>query len=72
MRQRRMSIVLDQETLATLTLEAQRRQVSVAQLVREAIETMAAGLQGHPRPRVGVARSSDGRSAAEVTAEPTV
>lgn len=56
-------------TLRTLEAEAQRRGVPLATLLREAVEEKARSLRAR-RPRVGVARSTDGRSAAEVTAEP--
>jgi len=38
--------------------------------LREAVEEKARSLRASRRPRTGIARSSDGRSAAEVTAEP--
>ncbi len=57
-------------TLRTLEAEAQRRGVPLATLLREAVEDKARSLRARRRPRVGVARSTDGRSAAEVTAEP--
>lgn len=70
MSQRRTTVLLDEDVLATLGFEAKRRNVSVAELVREAVDAQLIGLRAARRPRVGVARATDGRSAAEVTAEP--
>jgi hypothetical protein len=70
MNQRRTTVLLDDDVLATLGFEAKRRNVSLAEIVREAVGARAAELRSGRRPRVGVARSTDGRSAAEVTAEP--
>ena len=67
---RRTTVSAPQTTIRTLEAEAQRRQVPLATLVREAVEEKAQALRTRRRPRVGVARSSDGRSAADVTAEP--
>ena len=62
--------MLDEDTLAALGFEAKRRNVSVAELVREAVEAKVIKMRTGRRPRIGVARSTDGRTAAEVTAEP--
>ncbi len=70
MGQRRTTVLLDEDVLATLGFEARRRNVSVAEVVREAVEAKVVALRAGRRPRVGVASSSDGRTAAEVTAEP--
>lgn len=59
-----------QVAIRTLEAEAQRRRVPLATLLREAVEEKARELRRGRRPRVGVARSTDGRIAAEVTAEP--
>ena len=67
---RRTTVSAPQTTIRTLEAEAQRRQVPLATLLREAVEENAQALRTRRRPRVGVARSSDGRSAADVTAEP--
>jgi len=67
---RRTTVTADPADLRTLEAEAERRRVSLATLLREAVEEKARRLREGRRPRVGVARSSDGRSAAEVTAEP--
>lgn len=70
MSQRRTTVMLDEDVLATLGFEAKRRNVSIAELVREAVDAKVGGLRAERRPRVGVARSTDGRSAADVAAEP--
>ncbi len=67
---RRTTVSAPQATIRTLEAEAQRRQVPLASLLREAVEEKAQALRAGRRPRVGVARSTDGRSAADVTAEP--
>ncbi len=67
---RRTTVTAPQDTIRTLEAEAQRRRVPLATLLREAVEEKATQLRRSRRPRVGVARSNDGRSAAEVTAEP--
>jgi hypothetical protein len=67
---RRTTVSAPRSTLDTLNAEARRREVSLGTLLREAVEEKADSLRKERRPRVGVARSTDGRSAAEVTAEP--
>jgi hypothetical protein len=67
---RRISVLLDDGAFATLSFEAKRRNVGLAEIIREAVDARVAELRSGRRPTVGVARSSDGRSAAEVTAEP--
>lgn len=67
---RRTTVTAPQSTLRTLEAEAQRRGVPLATLLCEAVEEKATALRAGRRPRVGVARSTDGRAAAEVTAEP--
>lgn len=67
---RRTTVSALPSTIATLEAEARRRSVPLAVLLREAVEEKAESLRRSRRPRVGVARSNDGRSAAEVTAEP--
>ena len=66
----RTTVSAPPDCLRTLQAEADRRGVSLAIILREAVEEKAQGLREGRRPRVGVARSADGRSAAEVTAEP--
>ncbi len=67
---RRTTVSAPQATIRTLEAEAERRRVPLAALLREAVEEKAVALRTARRPRVGVARSTDGPSAAEVTAEP--
>jgi len=67
---RRTTVTAPADVLRTLEAEADRRGVSLATLLREAVEEKARALHLARRPRVGVARSRDGRRAAEVTAEP--
>lgn len=70
MTQRRTTVLVDEDALATLGFEAKRRSVPLAEVLREAIDDKVVSLRTTRRPRVGVARSSDGRSAADVTGEP--
>lgn len=70
MMMRRTTVTAPVDSLRTLEAEAQRRGTSLSVVLREAVEDKATALRGARRPRVGVARSTDGRSAAEVTAEP--
>lgn len=70
MKIRRTTVSAANGTLATLEAEANRRGVPLATVLREAVEEKARSLRATRRPRTGIARSSDGRSAAEVTAEP--
>ena len=67
---RRTTVSAPPAALDTLEAEASRRGVPLATLLREAVEDKARLLRQSRRPRVGVARSTDGRSAADVTAEP--
>lgn len=67
---RRTTVSAPPAVMQTLEAEAERRRVPLAALLREAVEEKARALRQARRPRVGVARSTDGRSAAEVTAEP--
>lgn len=68
--QRRTTVLVDEDALATLGFEAKRRSVPLAELLREAIDDKVLTLRTDRRPRVGVARSSDGRSAADMTGDP--
>lgn len=70
MNQHRTTITADSGDLATLKAEATRRGVSLTIVVAEAITEKAAALRTRRRPRVGVARSTDGRTAADVASEP--
>lgn len=67
---KRTTVSAGVDSLATLEAEARRRAVSLSAVLAEAVEEKAAAIRASRRPRLGVARSSDGRSAAEVTAEP--
>jgi hypothetical protein len=67
---RRTTVTADNDVLDTLAAEARRRGVSLNTVLAEAVEEKAASLRARRRPRVGLGRSGDGRSAAELTAEP--
>lgn len=67
---RRTTVAAAVEDLATLEAEAVRRGVPLTAILAEAVAEKARSLRVRRRPRVGVARSTDGRSAAEVAAEP--
>jgi hypothetical protein len=67
---RRTTVAADRRALATLEAEARRRGVPLTALLAEAVEEKAASIRAARRPRVALGRSRDGRSAAEVTAEP--
>jgi hypothetical protein len=70
MNQRRTTVTATRESLATLEAEARRRGVSLSAVLAEAVDEKAAALRARRRPRVGLARSTDGRSAAEVASGP--
>jgi hypothetical protein len=67
---RRTTVAASRDSLQTLEAEARRRRVSLSVMMAEAIDEKASALLAARRPRLGVARSLDGRSAAELTAEP--
>ena len=67
---RRTTVSAPPATLRTLEAEARRRNVPLTTLLREAVEEKAHALRAARRPRVAVGRSTDGRSAVELTAEP--
>lgn len=67
---RRTTIRAGTEALATLAAEAERRGVPTSDVIAEAIDEKATEIRTRRRPRVGIGRSTDGRSAQEVTAEP--
>jgi hypothetical protein len=69
MRQR-TTVMVDEDALATLGFEAKRRSVPLAEVLREAIDEKVESLRAARRPRVGVARSSDGQGAADLTSDP--
>jgi hypothetical protein len=66
---RRTTVTAPESVLRTLEAEAERRHVSLTTVLREAVEEKALELRRR-RPRFGIARSTDGRAAADVTAEP--
>jgi hypothetical protein len=66
---RRTTVAADADDLATLEAEAARREVSLTTVLAEAVAEKASALRQR-RPRLGVARSTDGRSARDVAAEP--
>jgi ABC-type sugar transport system substrate-binding protein len=70
MKVRRTTVSASSAALGTLEAEANRRGVPVSALLREAVEEKARALRAGRRPHVGVARSTDGASAAEVASEP--
>jgi hypothetical protein len=67
---RRTTVAASRSSLMTLEAEARRRGVSLSKVMAEAIDEKAQTLNASRRPRLGVARSTDGRSAAELTSEP--
>jgi hypothetical protein len=67
---RRTTFTADRDALATLEAEAKRRGVSLSALVAEAVDEKAQRIRATRSPRVGMGRSSDGRAAAELTADP--
>lgn len=65
---RRTTLAIDEDVLATLRAEADRRGSSLA-VIREAFQDKAVAVRAARRPRVGYRRSTDGASAARITAE---
>lgn len=70
MNQRRTTVAASADSLGTLEAEARRRGVPLTRVLAEAVDEKAASIRAARQPRVGIARSHDGRTAAEVTAEP--
>ncbi len=70
MHHRRTTVTAPADALATLEAEARRRELSLSSVLAEAVDEKAAAIRASRRPRLGVGRSSGGRSAAEVTEEP--
>jgi hypothetical protein len=66
----RTTITASTDDLRTLKAEADRRGTSLAAVLREAVSEKAHELRTSRRPRLGVARSVDGRRAADVASEP--
>lgn len=64
----RTTVTADASDLDTLRAESERRGVSLNTVLAEAVTEKATAIRR--RPRIGVARSHDGRSAAEVGSEP--
>lgn len=67
---RRTTLSADTEALATLESEARRRGASLSAVLAEAVEEKAVAIRTAHRPRLGLGRSSDGKSAAETATEP--
>jgi hypothetical protein len=67
---RRTTVSARRSSLETLEAEARRRGVTLTALLSEAIDEKASALHAARRPRLGIARSTDGLSAAELTLEP--
>lgn len=70
MARRRTTVAADSGALATIEAEARRRGVPLTAVLAEAIDEKAAALRAGRRPRLGVARSTDGRRASEVASDP--
>lgn len=67
---RRTTVSADSDALATLEAEARKRGESLSSVLAEAVEEKAIAIRRMRKPRLGLGRSSDGRSAAETTSEP--
>ena len=70
MNHRRTTVSAPREALETLEAEARRRDVPLTAVVAEAVEEKAVAIRSARKPRVGLGRSTDGLSAADLTAEP--
>lgn len=70
MNRRRTTLAASADSLGTLEAEARRRGVSLTVVLAEAVDEKASSIRAARRPRVGIGRSEDGRTAAEVTARP--
>ena len=66
----RTTVTADTADLDTLRAEAARRGVSLSVVLAEAVSDKADEIRQRRRPRVGVARSTDGGSARETTSDP--
>lgn len=66
----RTTVTAPRSDLETLRAEAARRGVPLNVVLAEAVAEKATSIRKRRRPQVGVARSTDGRSAAEVASEP--
>jgi hypothetical protein len=67
---RRVAFSASRDAVARLEAEAARRGVSIDELLAEAVEEKAAAIRASRHARVGLGRSRDGRSAAQLTASP--
>lgn len=67
---RRTTVSADRRDLATLAAEADRLGLPLSMVLADAVADKAQKIRQRRRPQVGVARSTDGRSAAEVAADP--
>ncbi|MGH2767958.1 MAG: hypothetical protein ACRDIF_03265 [Actinomycetota bacterium] len=61
---RRTTLAAERDDLAALEAEARRREISLAQLLRELVAKEAGRLRRQRWPRFGIARSRMGASAA--------
>jgi hypothetical protein len=61
---RRTTVPADRDDLAVLESEARRRNVSLAQVLRELVEREAAALRSARKPRFGIARTTTGAAQA--------
>ncbi len=64
---RRTTVAAKRASLDTLEAEARRRDVSLSTVMAEAIDEKAKTLHSDRRPRFGIASSTDGLSAAQLT-----
>jgi hypothetical protein len=67
---RRTTVAAKRSSLDTLEAEARRRDVALTVVLAEAVDEKAAALHAARRPRLGLGRSTDGLSAARLTADP--
>jgi len=67
---KRTTVSARRSSLATLEAEARRRGAPLTAVLAEAIDEKAQALHASRRPRLGIARSTDGRAAADLTSEP--
>jgi hypothetical protein len=67
---RRTTVSASHASLDTLEAEARRRGVSLSAILAEAIDEKASALHASRSPRLGIARSTDGLCAADLTSEP--
>jgi hypothetical protein len=70
MNRRRTTVTASADALGTLEAESRRRGVPLTVILAEAVDEKAARIRSARRPRVGIGKSQDGRTAAAVTAEP--